>query len=226
MSEESREKGDSRVISTPVRGCQRRDRVAALARRGAVFAVYLIATALIIVPSATGAPARQRGSIGTGVGATPLQLTSTANPGGRYSLPSLYIVNTGSRVSVYAVRVERIGHLSGHDVPPSWLRLGRTTLRLRPHQHAFVPVRLILPRHAAGGDYRTDLVVGTTTRRPTRGAALGAAAADQLAFTIATPGFPWSSPWLIYPLLAAAVIGLAALTVRRAGLRIEIERRR
>jgi hypothetical protein len=84
---------------------------------------------------------------------------------------------------------------------------------------------LILPKHVAGGDYRTDLVVGTTTGRPKRGAALGAAAADQLAFTIATPGFRWSSPWLLYPLLAIAVVGLAALVVRRLGLRIEIERR-
>src|SRR5262249_10173599 len=156
-----------------------------------------LAAGLCIAPAATGAHAQPRGSIGAGVGATPLQLSSPAHSGGSYTLPSLYVVNTGTRVSVYRVRVERVGRISGRAVPPAWLHLGQTTLRLRPRQHAFVPVRLILPKNAAGGDYRTDIVVGTTTRRPTRGAALGAAAADQLAFIIATRRFQWSSPWLL-----------------------------
>jgi hypothetical protein len=175
---------------------------------------------------AAAMPAPSQSSIGTGVGATPLQLQVAAKPGHRYRFPSLYVVNTGSQTSEYAVRVQQLGTRPGKDVPASWLRLGRTRLRLRPHKSAVIPVRLLLPRNVPGGHYRTDLVVGTSTRRPGHGAALGAAAADELSFTVTgTGGFPWTSPWLIYPLIGLLGLGLLISIVRRLGLRIEIEHR-
>jgi hypothetical protein len=176
---------------------------------------------------ASAAAASGHASIGAGVGATPLHLRGAVKPGHRYQFPGLYVVNTGSRTSEYVVKVQRLDTKPGQSVPATWLRLARTRLRLRAHKSAVVPVELILPRNAAGGDYRTDLVVGTSTRRPGHGAALGAAAADELSFTVSTPGgFPWGSPWLVYSLVAVLGLGLSIALVRRLGLRIEIERSR
>lgn len=204
-------------------GQRRPDPVAALAAL-AVAVSILTGLAALAVPAASAAPAPKKASVGAGVGARPLQLGTNARAGGRYHLPSLYVVNTGNRPSTYRVRIERLGTETGRDVPAAWVRLARTHLRLQPHKSALIPVSLVLPEHAAGGDYRTNLVVGTSMRRPGRGAALGAAAADQLSFTIATPGFSWSSPWVLYPLLGLLAVGALVVTIRRLGLRIEIVR--
>jgi hypothetical protein len=176
-------------------------------------------------PADTGAASTpQKSIIGAGVGATPLQLHTDVRPGRHYRFPPLYVVNTGSRTSNYLVRIEQLGAQTGHQVPAAWLQVARTRLRLRPHKSALIPVSLSVPKNAAGGNYRTDLIVGTSMQRPGRGATLGAAAADQLIFTIATPGFSWTSPWLLYPLLALLTLGAVVLTIRRLGLRVEIHR--
>lgn len=190
--------------------------------------------ALLACSSILGTATAQadKGSIGVGVSATPLQLHAPLRAGLEYTFPSLYVVNTGTRTSNYRVKIERVGKFSGRDVQASWLHLGRTQLRLRPHKTAFVPVKLTVPKNAAGGDYQTDLVVGTTTHRPGSraangaSAAVGAAAADKLEFTIAEPGFDWTSPSLVYPLLTMLAGGLLIFTLRRLGYRIEVQRRR
>jgi hypothetical protein len=46
-------------------------------------------------------------SIGVGVQANPVSLGNTAHPGATYTLPSLYIVNTGTQAESMTVRVER-----------------------------------------------------------------------------------------------------------------------
>jgi hypothetical protein len=190
-----------------------------------------LAASFLVALSAAGAGRTSIGggqkSIGAGVGANPLRLSAVAHPGHTYRMPSLYVVNTGDRVSTYAVQVRRVGDPLGHDVPATWIHLARMRLRLRPHASAVIPVRLIVPRDAAGGNYATDLVVGTSTRRPRQGTALGAAAAAQLGFSVGAPGgFSWNSPWLIYLLLALFGLAVIVSVARRFGLRIEVERRR
>jgi hypothetical protein len=171
-------------------------------------------------------PAAGSASIGAGIGANPIRLAGRAEPGGRYHLPSLYVVNTGTKAAEYRVRIERLGDAPGRDVPASWVRFARTRLRLRPHRSAIVPVTLVLPTRAAHGSYRSNVVVGTWTKRRGRGAALGAAAADELSFTVGRPqGFAWWSPRLAYPLTGIAAAILLFLLVRRAGIRVNIERR-
>ena len=111
-------------------------------------------------------PAAGSASIGAGIGANPIRLAGRAEPGGRYHLPSLYVVNTGTKAAEYRVRIERLGDAPGRDVPASWVRFARTRLRLRPHRSAIVPVTLVLPSQAAHGSYRSNVVLGTWTRRP------------------------------------------------------------
>jgi hypothetical protein len=165
--------------------------------------------------------------IGAGVQAAPLVLASSVHRGRTYRFAPLYVVNTGTQTSDYTVRVYRLRGGSGRDVPSSWLRLGRTKLRLRARQSTLVPVRLVVPRDAVSGYYRTDLVVGTSTAPPGRGAALGAAAADALRFTIAAPGgFSWGSPWLRDTLIGLVSLVLLVVIARRLGLHVEIERRK
>jgi hypothetical protein len=187
-------------------------------------AAGLAAAALLLLLLVPAAPAWA--SVGVGVGAVPLRLAAPARPGGTYRLPSLYVVNTGTQASDYLVRVQRLGHPTARAVPAAWVHLGRTRLRLRPHHHALVPVTLAVPVGAASGTYSTDLVASTVMLRPGRGAALGAAAADRLIFTVDSPGrgLRWP-PWLGYLLAALAGAGLVVLAVRRLGLRIQIQRR-
>jgi len=165
-------------------------------------------------------------NIGTGIGANPLLLASRAVPGGRYLLPSVLVVNTGSQASSYIVRVKRLGQPKGRDVPASWIRFTRTTVRLGPHKRAVIPVVLTVPKGAAGGVYRSNVVVSTYTRRRGGGAVLGAAAADELGFAIGHPSSSlWSWAWFSYLLLAVAATSVAFL-IRRLGLRFRIERQR
>jgi hypothetical protein len=127
---------------------------------------------LLLAPSALAhrrdPPAGTSTKIGAGVGAAPLVLPAPAHPGHTYRFPPLYVVNTGTQTSSYLVRVDRLAGATGHIVPTSWVRLERTRLRLGARQSAFVPVMLILPKRVGAGAYRTDLVVGTSTRREQR----------------------------------------------------------
>lgn len=188
--------------------------------RAAGLAAGTLLLLLLLLPAAPAGA-----SIGVGVGAAPLQLAAAARPGSSYRLPSLYVVNTGTQAGGYLVRVQRLGHLPGRAVPASWVHLGRSGLHLRPRQHTLIPVTLAVPKNAPDGAYRTDLVASTVITRPGHAATLGAAAADQLSFTVDAPGHGLSwPPWLTYLLLALAGAGLLTFAARRSGLRIQVQR--
>jgi len=184
------------------------------------------AAAAILALAALSLPSFAAATIGTGVGATPLRLIARAEPGRQYRLPSLFVVNTGTQTSDYVVHVRHVDLKPGREVPASWVHVARTRLRLRAHKHALVGVVLSVPKSAANGDYRTDLVVGTSTRRPGSGAALGAAAADGLIFTVGGPTtYPWSSPWFWVAVFGLVAALLLRTLVRRLGIRVQLERR-
>ena len=186
----------------------------------------LFALALALAPAAAGA------DIGTGVGASPITLDRPAVAGQAYTLPSLYVVNTGSEASYYAVRVERLSKGSASPVPSGWIAFGKNDFPLAPKAFTQVPLRLAVPANAAIGSYLTNLVVTTVAPGQKGGVALGAGAAATLTFSVAAPsgphlGIPWPWPWWVYGLLALlGLAGAASVVPRWFGIRFQVERRR
>ncbi len=185
----------------------------------------LAAGALLLgVPTAAGA------DVGAGVGASPIVLSSVADPGHTYRLPSLYVVNTGTVASAYRVRVERLSRGTGRTVPTGWVHFGRNDLSLGPKESASIPITLEVPANSAAGDYLSDLVAGTMAERASGGGAvIGAQAATKLVFRVSSgpPSFPWPSPGWAYAVAGTGLAtGAAVMAQRRLGLRLRFERRR
>ena len=178
------------------------------------------------------APVAVSADVGTGVGASPISLDRPAVAGQTYTLPSLYVVNTGSEASYYAVRVERLSKAAARLVPSSWITFGKNDFPLAPKAATQVPLRLAVPANAATGSYMTNLVVTTVASNQKAGVALGAGAAATLTFAVAAPtglnlGIPWPWPWWVYGLGALLLLGAAvALVPRWFGVRVQVERRR
>lgn len=198
--------------------------------RGLVAAAGLAAVAG--VASLGLAPAAQasigaRVSIGVGVQADPVRLSTAAHAGTSYTLPSLFVVNTGTQTESIGVQVERLSAGPGQAIPPSWIRVGSIGSSLRPKQQVLIPLELAAPANARPGSYRSDIVVTGSDATAAGGVRFGAAAATGLEFSI-TPG-PVQQGWLGLSAwrwwTAGVLILLAAIAiiVRRAGLRIRIE---
>jgi len=169
-----------------------------------------------------------RASIGVGGQANPVRLSGVAHPGASYTLPSLYIVNTGTQAESMSVRVvRRTG--PGRAIPESWIHIGGLSGQLAPKQSARIALELATPADAAPGSYVSDIVVTASTGPVAAGVNFGAAAATKLEFKI-TPGPPGGS-WLSLPAwtwwVIAGLVILAAATFgwRRSGLRIKVERK-
>jgi hypothetical protein len=182
----------------------------------ALIAVLLIGGAML--------PASAEASIGAGVGASPIALAQPGHAGGTYSLPGLYVVNTGTVTTGYVVRVHRLS--PGHQkvLPAAWVTIERNNFTLRPHRSMVVPLRLRLPAGATPGSYLSNLVASTAVPHHHGGTTLGAAAATKLELAIAGQGS--STPWLRIGLAVAALMVAAAIAaaVRRSGIRLRVER--
>ncbi len=167
-------------------------------------------------------------SIGVGVQAGPVRLTGVAHPGGTYSLPPVYVVNTGTQDESVAVRIERISRGTGRTVPPSWIQLSARPSPLSHGQAARIPLELVVPVSAASGTYFSDVVVKGSAALTVGGADLGVAAATDLEFRVASG--PVAQSWFNVPawVLAAAagivVLGAALVIAQRSGIRIRVER--
>jgi hypothetical protein len=173
-------------------------------------------------------PAASYASIGVGVQAGPVQLTSGAHPGGRYALPPVYVVNTGTEPELVTIRIERISPGTGRTVPPAWISVGSGPVRLAHKQSARIPLELTVPRTAAPGRYFSDVVAKGSAEISAGGANLGVAAATDLEFTVASGAVSaswFSAPgWLVPYVIAVVVLGAGAAVIRRAGIRIRVER--
>jgi hypothetical protein len=188
-------------------------RITMAARTGAI-----VACALLALPTSAG------GSVGTGVGASPILLAQRALPGHAYKLPGLYVLNTGTVASRYHVRLERLS--SGHQktLPAAWVRFARNDFLLRPHHSATIAFTIHLPGNAPAGPYLSDLVASTTSARHPGATAVGAAAATNLGLTVGQA--PGTIPWRTIGLALAALIATSAAVyaVRRSGVRLRLER--
>jgi hypothetical protein len=168
-------------------------------------------------------------SIGVGVQANPVSLDGAAHPGASYTLPALYVVNTGTQAESMSVRVERLAAEPGRVIPESWIHVSGLSGQLAPRQSARIPLQLVTPSDARAGSYQSDIVVTGSAAAAAPGIHLGAAAATRLRFVV-TPRSPAGS-WLSLPSWTWWVIGglvlltAAVLGWRRSGIRIRVERK-
>lgn len=190
----------------------------------------LCVCALVSAVALLGMQVAAYASLGTGVGASPITLDHPVHPGNSYRLPSLYVVNTGTEPSDYAVHVARLSEGPQRDVPSSWVSIVKPHFHLEPKQATMVPLTLAVPQAAESGDYLTNLVAGTVPPGASGGVALGAAAAGKLTFSV-TPspgiGIPWPWPAGVYLAIALTLLGAGgAALLRRTRLQIQIQRKR
>ncbi|HEX6488364.1 MAG TPA: hypothetical protein VF137_05745 [Candidatus Dormibacteraeota bacterium] len=184
--------------------------------------VAAVATGIL---GATLSAASAQASAGAGVAANPVVLAGDAHPGQTYSLPGLYIVNTGTESGIYSARVQRLRSAQGLDVPADWVQFEGNEVFLVPRAHATLPMTLTVPVRARLGYYGSDLVVATLGSRRLGSAIVGAAAATPLHFTVAPaagglPGDP--AFWLV----GGGTVVVAALVWgwRRSRIRLRFER--
>jgi hypothetical protein len=179
----------------------------------------LLACVPLALPAVAGA------SLGTGVGASPIMLAHTAIPGHAYTLPGVYVLNTGTVSSRYHLRVQRLSPGAARTLPTGWVTLQRNDFLLRPHRAAIIPFTVNIPRSASSGRYLSDVVASTSSARRGGGTALGAAAATLLGLTVggSSPAIPWRT--IVLALIAGLLAGTAAYGVRRSGLAVRVERR-
>jgi hypothetical protein len=193
--------------------------------------VRLAVVAVLVVMWLPTATLPAAASVGVGIQANPVQLTGTAHPGGSYSLPPLYVKNTGSQPESLSLEVERLttpADRAASSVPSSWIQSSWSDNSTVPAgQSADIPLELVTPANAKPGSYASDIVVTGSTMPVTGSLRFGAAAATGLDFQI-TPAPPGGlMTWKVWTLVALIVIGAAVLTTRaykRLGIRVRIER--
>jgi hypothetical protein len=173
-------------------------------------------------------PQRSEASIGVGVQENPVSLANVAQPGQSYTLPSVHVANTGTEGETIRVRVERLSPSHGRFVPPSWIHISNSSMRLSASQGAQIPLELVVPANAKSGRYLSDILVVGSALIPAGSANFGAGAATKLEFTVA-PGTGhglWSSlpPWTWWAMGILLLLALARVAVLRSGLRIRVER--
>lgn len=174
------------------------------------------------------APAASYASVGVGIQAGPVRLAGPAHAGGRYTLPPVFVVNTGTEPESVTIQVERVSAGSGRTVPPGWIAVSSGPVRLAHGQSAQIPLTLSVPSGATPGRYFSDVVAHGSAGLSDGGASFGVAAATDLDFTVA-PGpaaAGWfSAPGWVLPYVAAVTaLGAAAVLLRRSGIRVRIER--
>jgi hypothetical protein len=183
----------------------------------------VILLGLLILPASAA-----EASIGIGIQASPVRLSSDAHPGGTYQLPAVYVVNTGSDEESVTLKIERISPGAGRTVPPSWIHVSGGAVRLGHNQSARIGLELSVPANARPGRYFSDVVAHGSGNITAGNANLGVAAATALDFTIAPGAAP--HPWLTFPswvwpaLGGLVVIAAAVWKFLSSGLRIRIER--
>ncbi|HXW87025.1 MAG TPA: hypothetical protein VEJ42_02085 [Streptosporangiaceae bacterium] len=172
-------------------------------------------------------PAASYASVGVGIQAGPVALAGDAHPGGRYALPPVYVVNTGTEPESVGIRIERISTGTGRTVPPGWVSAASAPVRLAHAQSASIPLELTVPQTAARGRYFSDVVATGSSAIAGGGASFGVAAATDLEFTVApgavSHGWFGVPGWLPPFVLAVLVVTAAAVAFRRSGIRIRVE---
>ena len=186
------------------------------------------ATAAVSVLAVLAVPATAQASVGIGIQPGPVRLAGVAHPGGRYALPAVYVVNTGTIAESVSILIERVSAGAGRTVPPSWVHTNGAAVTLAQDESARIALELVVPATAQPGPYFSDVIVTGGAPDPAGGASFDVGAATNLEFRV-VPGVvagPWLPVpvWLLLTLAALLLLAVAVVLARRSGLRIRIER--
>jgi hypothetical protein len=188
-------------------------------------------TAALLMPAGLALlivfPGLSRASIGVGVQGAPVRLRGVAQPGGSYSLPPVYVVNTGTQDETISMRVQRLSAGPGRTVPPSWIHFAENGLQLPASGSARIPLQLVVPTDARPGKYFSDVLVAGSAGITVGKANLGVAAATKLEFRVGRGSghglaFP---PWTRWTLAGLLLLTLVIVGLRVSRLQVRVVRR-
>lgn len=170
----------------------------------------------------------------TGVGIMPgiIRVDEPLLPGGRYNLPSLQVLNTGSEASDYGVELASMAEQEELQPPDDFIILSPTSFHLEPGANQVISLSLDIPVKAKPGDYLAYIEAHPVATGGGGGMQIGVAAATKLYFTVKPANvfvavansianfFARNSPGS-YIVLGVIVLGLLLFFLRRR-IRVDI----
>ena len=144
-----------------------------------LLAVVLAAGLLSCLPAA-----RIDAQIGVGITPGTIRVDDPLLPGGRYSLPSLQVVNTGNVSSDYWVELASVAEQEELQPPVTYISLSPTSFALEPGAKQVVSLSLDIPLKARPGRYLAYIEAHPTATSGGGGMQIGVAAATKLYFTV------------------------------------------
>ena len=169
-----------------------------------------------------------------GVGIMPgiIRVDEPLLPGGRYNLPSLQVVNTGSEPSDYGVELASMAEQEELQPPADFIILSPTSFHLEPGANQIVSLSLDIPIRTKPGDYLAYIEAHPVARGAGGGTQIGVAVATKLYFTVKPANvfigvinsianfFTRTAP-VSYIVLGVIVLGLVIFFLRRR-IRVDI----
>ena len=170
----------------------------------------------------------------TGVGIMPgiIRVDEPLLPGGRYNLPSLQVLNTGSEASDYGVELASMAEQEELQPPDDFIILSPTSFHLEPGANQVISLSLDIPVKAKPGDYLAYIEAHPVATGGGGWMQIGVAAATKLYFTVKPANvfvavansianfFARNSPGS-YIVLGVIVLGLLLFFLRRR-IRVDI----
>lgn len=194
-------------------------------------AVILAMVLLLAVTAAAPAGAR----LGVGINVGRIQVEEDLRPGGRYTLATITVLNTGDEAAEFGFGILYQEGQEEARPPEEWFFFDPPVFHLEPGESQAVEVRLRLPLSAQPDRYFALLAARPETTA--QGVAIGVAAATKATFTVKPSGLlsalrylvtgylKSTAPWSYVTLAAAGLAGLWLLARRRYHLEFAIRKR-
>jgi hypothetical protein len=192
---------------------------------------------LLMLAVATGLLAGHSGpayaDLGVGISHAAIAIEETLSQGGRYSVPSVTVTNTGTEPSRYEVTVTSIQDQRELIPDPNWFHFDPQSFDLEPGQSRTVTIALHVGDGAEPGDYFA--LIEAHPIQAESGVTVGVAAATKLTFEVEPSSFLelWrlriahffedTGPYSI--VIPPIIAGLILLTILSRRFRLRIERR-
>ena len=192
-----------------------------------LLAIVLAAMLLLCLPAAD-----IQAQLGVGIMPGIIRVDEPLLPGGRYNLPSLQVVNTGSEASDYEVELAVMAEQEELQPPADFIIFSPTAFHLEPGANQVVSLSLDIPVKAKPGDYLAYIEAHPVATGGGGGMQIGVAAATKLYFTVKPANvfvaitnsianfFARTAP-VSYIALGVIVLGLVVFFLRRR-IRVDI----